>query len=850
MQCFLVSHTHWDREWYRTFQGFRARLVDTIDRVLDLVAADPGFRFLLDGQTIVVEDYAEVRPGRIDALREACRARRIAIGPWYVQPDSLLPSGESHIRNLLEGRRVAEEFGGTSHVAYVPDSFGHPAQLPQLFAGFGLAPFIYWRGNGDEIDELPSEYLWRAPDGSTVLAHHLWRGYFSAAGLPCDPSAAAEWLRKLGTELAARSRSECVLLMSGIDHAPPDENTAAVAEALAKLSGWTVHRALLDDFAATLPVEAPVFEGELLGGRIAPLLPGVWSARIPLKLRNRRVESLLLGWAEPWASLGHHLTGTDERASLRSAWRALLANQAHDSICGCSIDRVHEQMGWRYDHAEELARETTRRVLERLAGLGFNRSTPWSGDLDVAVFNPSPHPRTDLVRLALEPSTWFEMRSDGSEPSLSIHPLLAAALSTPGFTVNGQPARVVEDHGAHRVRLFPQHPPRSIEFVVQNVPAFGWKRFALRASAAHLDRQDDEPQISLDGRVVRALSDGTFSVDFAGREYRGLCSVEDVGDRGDTYDFDPVGEDDSRLEGVTIRRTIAANSVQALTVTRDISVPARLRADRRERDAERAIITVETEACLVPGVERLGLRVRLHNRAQDHRLRLLFPTGAPVDEFCAATTFDVRRRSMGRPDSSRWVHPAPATFPHHGFVTVNGLTIGAPGLPEAEVRPDGTVAITLVRSVGWLSRLDLRSRPQPAGPTIPTPGAQCLQSIEARLVLLSGLHPEAVRDAELGLEAVFAGTVPLLPPERSLLKIEPQEILLSTVKPAESGAGVIIRVLNPTERSIDARFQIGFPFTAVKAVRLDETGCSEVSVRGTNVLLAVPAHALRSVLIA
>src|SRR5690606_1619793 len=133
------------------------------------------------------EDYLEVRPERRAALEAACRAGRIAIGPWWVQPDSLLPAGEAHVRNLLEGRRVGDAFGPTSRVAYTPDSFGHPAQLPQLFAGFGLGPFVYWRGNGDELDDLPAEWTWQGPDGSTVLAHHLGEGYFAASGLPHDP---------------------------------------------------------------------------------------------------------------------------------------------------------------------------------------------------------------------------------------------------------------------------------------------------------------------------------------------------------------------------------------------------------------------------------------------------------------------------------------------------------------------------------------------------------------------------------------------------------------------------------------------------------------------------------------
>jgi alpha-mannosidase len=182
----LVSHFHWDREWSRDFQEFRGRLVDAIDSVLDLVAADPGFRFMLDGQAIVLEDYLVVRPQRRAELEAGLASGRLAAGPWYVQPDSFLPSGETHIRNLLHGRAVASEFGPVSSVAYVPDSFGHPAQFPQLFAGFGLDPFIYWRGNGSEIDELGPFYAWRAPDGSTVRAWHLVEGYFGAAGLDAD----------------------------------------------------------------------------------------------------------------------------------------------------------------------------------------------------------------------------------------------------------------------------------------------------------------------------------------------------------------------------------------------------------------------------------------------------------------------------------------------------------------------------------------------------------------------------------------------------------------------------------------------------------------------------------------
>jgi alpha-mannosidase len=850
MKCIIVSHTHWDREWYRTYQQFRARLVDTIDRVLELLDADPGFHFLLDGQTIVLEDYFEIRPERRADLERACRAGRLAIGPWYVQPDSLLPSGEAHVRNLREGRRVGRAVGPVSSVAYTPDSFGHPAQFPQLFAGFGLEPFVYWRGNGNEIDILPAEYVWEAPDGTGLLVHHLSEGYFNASGLPRDPDAAAQWLAGVVQQLAARTRNGQVLLMNGIDHALPDAHTAAVAERLARVTGHEVRRGLIEHFAAGLRRDPPRFSGELLGGRVANLLPGVWSTRTPFKLRNRRCEMLLEGWAEPWSALGRALGTPDERPALRLAWRAVLQNQAHDSICGCSQDRVHEQMAARYDTAEELARETTARTLERLAGLGAERRTPWREAVEVAVFNPSPHARTDVVRLPLDPSSWFETRGETSR-EFGVHPLLAATAAAHGYTVDGQPARLVTEAGAPRVWLLPDCPPKALEFVARDVPAFGSRRLTLRPATPMPDVEDDGREIAA-GRVAVAVdADGTLSVRLGERRFRGLAAVEDVGDRGDTYDFDAAPGGACELQSVRVQRRVHPSGLQSVTVERAFLVPRAIDAGRERRSDERVPLTIEVEARVAPGVERVDLCVRVHNTACDHRLRLLFPTGAPVEEFHAAATFDVVRRTTHRPDDARWIHPAPATFPHQGFVSANGLTVAAPGLPEAEVTPEGVIAVTVVRAVGWLARFDLRSRPQLAGPSVPTPGAQCLQTVDARLALLPGLDTRAARDAELGLWAVIAGDAPLLPPGRSLLAVEPRDVLVSALLPAEEGSGMVLRLLNPTDAARAARVTLGFPVVRALAVRLDETPGADppLTLRGPTLELQLPPHALRSVLL-
>lgn len=844
MHCVFVSHTHWDREWYRTFQAFRARLVDTIDSILDLIAGDPGFRFLLDGQTIVVEDYLEIRPQRRAELEAACRAGRIAIGPWYVQPDSLLPSGEAHVRNLLEGRRVGRELGPVSTVAYCPDSFGHPAQLPQIFAGFGLGPFIYWRGNGNESDDLPAEYLWQAPDGSAVVAHLLREGYFAAAGLPSHVPAAARYLADVGARLATRTANDCVLLMHGFDHAAPQPHTAAVAAALAEQTGWDVERGLLEDFAGRLTAAPPRFVGALVGGRLANLLPGVWSTRTYLKLRNRRAEATLEGWAEPWSALGAALGLADERPALRQAWRALLQNQAHDSICGCSIDRVHTQMLARYETAQDLADETTTRVLERLAGTDTARRSPW-GAFEVAVFNPSPHTRTDVVQFKLDPFTWLGFPGE-TEREMAVHPWLLPSVTRGGFTVDGAPALLIVDDDPQRPRAFPTVAPATLEFLAADVPAFGYRRFRIDSGPPQAEREDDGRDIAIDDLRVVAEADGTLTLRYGKQTFAGLFTIEDVGDRGDSYDHDPVDGETPVLDAVVIQRRVAPNGIQHLRVERALRIPARLDESRERRSGDDATISLVTEARLAPGVRRVDVRVHLDNRATDHRLRLLFPTGGSGSAYFA-TTFDVTPCPMTAPVANDWVHPPPATFPHQGYVSVNGLTVVAPGLPEGEVRPDGVIAITLVRAVGWLARWDLRTRPQPAGPGIPTPEAQCLGELDAAFSLFAGLDARAARDAEIGLRAVVAGARPRVAPEQSLLQIHPHDIVLSALKPAEAGRGFIVRLLNPTDTPITAGLRVGCPVETVQPVRLDETPIGAAVSRDGHFHIDVPPHALRSV---
>src|SRR6187455_735690 len=185
---YVVAHTHWDREWYLPAGRFRQRLVALIDELLD----DPSDRspFLLDGQAVVLDDYAELRPDRIPVLASALRAGRLEAGPWYVLADELIPSGEALVRNLLTGRRTLARFRATPPpVLYSPDAFGHTAALPLIARGFGFELIVAWRGYGGARWPRGDTVRWQSADGSAATLFHLPPdGYELGSSLPVDPA--------------------------------------------------------------------------------------------------------------------------------------------------------------------------------------------------------------------------------------------------------------------------------------------------------------------------------------------------------------------------------------------------------------------------------------------------------------------------------------------------------------------------------------------------------------------------------------------------------------------------------------------------------------------------------------
>lgn len=749
----VFSHTHWDREWYRPFEAFRYRLVEVVDAVLDLVESGRYGSFLLDGQTIVLDDYLAMRPEARSRLHALIQDGRLAVGPWYVLPDEALVSGESLIRNLAIGQRMAEAAGKRGEVGYLPDMFGHVAQMPAILRGFGLDRALVWRG----VNPPRADFRWQALDGSAVLALHLPLGYYNTAFIEQDAEAVTKQLGDLAPKHAG-----AVIVPDGGDHLAPGEHlTEFLAHLNATQPGYHFRQVALAEALAELPETAedrPQVTGELRGhgAWLAHVLPGVLSTRPYLKQANHRLELLLTHWAEPLAAWAAGLGAPYPTPFLDHAWKLLLQNQPHDSICGCSIDAVHREMLPRFERATAVC-DT---IIERsLAVMGAAAAPPEGG---VVVVNPLPVPFAGPVTVAMD---W----PSGSAPADVT--LQVGGVAVPTWATGAEATRrFVSD-----IRDLPRWEDidrRQVTFWAE-VPAFGTQALTMvdTAPAPVVTALQTGPDWLDTGSLRLAVVDGglTLTLPATGHTWPDALRLTDEGDAGDTYNYSPPHADErltARLIGHAVHRH---HPWQAeLELQFDWSLPQRLRPDRQGRSDARVAVPVTVRLTATVGSPAIAVSVTADHHVEDHRWRLIWrlpgATGA-----CSGTPFGVVDRPLpaAQPpvDVPKGTERAEPTFPVHHWAAIaddhGGLALATGGLAEGEILSAAEghgLAITLMRAVGWLSRDDLRTRGGGAGPALATPEAQCPGPFAADLWLVpfaghwrEARLPQVVQQVQVGV---------------------------------------------------------------------------------------------------
>jgi hypothetical protein len=842
-----VRSSHWDREWYEPMQGFRMRLVGVLDGVLELLASQPNFSYTMDGQTIPIGDYLEVRPERLEEIRRFAKEGRLKLGPWFVAPDEWLVSGESLIRNLELGIEQARSYGGgPCRAGLLCDQFGHIGQMPQIFEQFGIGLALVWRGTSER--QLGGHFLWQGPDGTVLPTYRFGRrGYgmlaysvrnvFADQG-PFDPAEAADRLVNYTRLEASRSPLSAILLYDGSDHMevePRMGETIAMANRTLAGDGIQIKESDLDAYQAAIIREQPEIGKKVVGelretsgdlteakpdrGDEQWLIAGTYASRIHLKQRNAACEDELCLWAEPFCTFASEALGVEyPEALLKISWRHLLENHPHDSMCGCSTDQVHQDMIYRFDQsigissrlAEKAMREITIAAcdssLRPAIGLFNATALPMDEPVDFDVYLPSTWPTKFAEFFGFEQKFGFRLRGPKGEEI----PYQITAQRRDVKWRETTPFKLSAEGTHHRVSICARVPVPAFGYTTLSVePVEGPTRYSGSLAASHRSIENALLRITVN-------SNGTLHVEDkrSGASFDQLLTLEERADIGDGW-FHGVAVNDQIYSSTAACADVAIVSDgpfrSTFRISLTLNVPEEFDFRAMRRSDRMAPLRIVSEVTLRDGSERIEVRTQVQNDIRDHRIRVLFPTGSEADSFESDSAFDVVRRPIALPaDNDRRRELDLETRPQVSWTAIgdgrHGLAIVARGLPEVAVidNADRSIALTLLRGFRRVISRDNDMGGQVLGKhtfrfdLVPFAGETPIQ----KLFLDGQRLPSAVRQASLAapLFAAAPAVAARLPRSQSFAEVAGNGVVTSI---RQKNGKREVRVFNPTDRSMD-----------------------------------------------
>ena len=865
IQYHVISHTHWDREWYEPFERFRIRLVRLIDNLLELLGKEPSFIFHLDAQTAVIDDYLEIKPANVERLKKYISEGRILIGPWFIQNDFFLTSGESTVRNLLIGTTRAEALGHCEYVGYAPDQFGLPSQLPNILNGFGIKSVVFGRGRicKDEHGGK-TEFLWNSEDGSEVLAVQMANFYNNAQRFSEDIKKSTTFLEKISNDLEPVSSTKHLLLMNGVDHLEPQENLLDILSDLqSKLpKGEGIHQDTLSNYCELVKqgLDSPAkHQGELRHGGDRLVLQGTLSSRVYLKTQNVKAEKTINAHLEPLCSmllmLGFKASDYDKEF-LDYLWKLLILNHPHDSICGCSCDNVHRHMEDRsmsfFEGANHILQEKMTLIAKHIDSIDCFES-----DYYITVFNTVPHSRIDIV------TAQIDLKQDEQIKSFSI-------ISQRGEEI---PYEILSFEVTERAIRGPINLPGRIlvdRYQVQfraEVPSFGYTTYLVR-KATHSAKQAKAMGFENKLLKVTVTDDGKINLldKLTKNEYKNILWLEDTADCGDSYTYRP-DHNVAVFNTGELKPTIEISDNHLETVCKlkyDLILPVYYDRKEKRRSEETVNNPIEITLRLTAESRKLEISFKIDNKAKDHCLRVVINTGINSPFTYASAPFDVIMRDKNNGDI---VKRGDMQEPSADFVNIHdnqkGISILHQGLHAYENFRErtGQIAVTLLRATAYIQGFfDI-----PLDKDWIVPENQCIRTIECNLAVMpvSGINQKeysaskaadflapmfcfsdscdhqkfsggrpCVQDSEIS--EIFFREDPnkniKLPAENSLFSCSNETILFIACKKAENSDDFVIRLLNPANDKQSCSLNFGFHVTNANLINLKEEKIKKISV--------------------
>lgn len=749
----LYEVTAWERDGLATFEISRARLLDLLEDFSRRVFADEPVKLITGGETALLDDVAALRPDLQALLTVYNAAGRVTAGTWYVQPAGVLISGEALVRNLLAARADADQYGL---------DLAHTAWMPFADGYPGQLPQILcdFGINALVTSSGGAEmcFRWQGPDGTGLLVVNLNAANTAGgSGLQVVPMGAAQNGAQIGL----------------------DEYIGALR-------------------AATPDTLRPVIEGELFQQT------GTLSARMPVKQRGQQLQQQLTYEVEPLLALafsdGQQPNAANLRALLRHSWRLLLRNQLPSALGGTGSDAFHAENELRARQVADLNPYIVREALRALPGRLAMNATQTS-ETYIVVWNPCNWQSQQAVSAAVNLAEGhFPMRLlDAEEREVPFSwqdGVLRFVVDAPAVGYTTYTLQLTLDAAQH------EKPSRSAGTSIGSTLS---DERLMVVDDRLVWRYVEPNMIDKDGQMIRESKVIDRTIDF--------LRFFDGGDAGDTLQYRRPDAD------LVVQATLLTNTeVETSQISQQLIMQHRLRltpALNEQLGRQRGVKSLDltTRITMYHHLPGMYFQTVFENTVKDHRLRAHIRTGLKSDTVLADSAFALVRRPLTND-----------TRPMHSVCAVDDgretLALLARGLPEYEAIAEYdqvTLALTLLRAVGWRSRK----------PALAAPDAQCLQMMTAEYALrsLPARDPAALLRAgqlfSAPLQAYHYDEPPPIP-SQSYLVIEGEGILLTALKPPENGDGWIVRLLNPTPRTVEASLHTASALRSAQVVSMSE----------------------------
>lgn len=730
----VISNTHWDREWYQSHEKYLVRLVELMDRLLDIMEEKTDYIFITDGQYAMVGDYLDVRPencGRVSAL---VKEDRLLVGPWYTQPLENIVGGEALIRNLKKGISLSEKLGNAMRFSYEIDEFGHTSQLPQILSGFGIHDVMAWRG---VPARCRSYFDWKGPDGTVAHFFNSNAGYGEATAIPSQPDdyteiidgtaferqglhSKVDSMRKLRMKVSDSSHR---LWLNGIDHSWAQKDILDICRLISSLyPDYEVIQSTPAKYADAVirdlsdkGITPEIYEGELMC-TYEPVLESTNALHPRQKRRHYESEKLLVNQVEPFSAIAWCLGNKYPQWGIDRAWKYCLDNHAHDSLGCCSVDEVFEQVMARYGASLSLGEQLKENALRYIMSASSPEPSLW-------IFNLSEAEIKGTVKAGFDIPSGFAGES---------------------FTLTDKdgnviPHRLVSASTEGDVRYNPRtgHPTwgqKTAVTAILDMPCVA-PYSALRLNITKSEKADyvcnktDASEYILENEYLKAEINKngtyTFTDKRNGMVYPDQMLFTDEGEAGNCYVFIPPENDKSVITSADCKADIKMLYSDDFGASAEIKltmmIPEGITSDRKARSESLIPVDITATLSLERDSQSIKTDISIDNKACNHRIRALFPSmckDALKSE--SGQAFDEVEREIKIPniDYSDYGEKPYSTHPMQDYCAVHseghGLALAARGIYEYECIDDEnrTLAITLLRAIEVIDNQTFEKTPE------------------------------------------------------------------------------------------------------------------------------------------